>query len=109
VKIQAVKGWPRPQHKTDVRAFLGTTSYYRKFIPNYAEISKPLTALTGKHAMYEWNHDCQEAFELFKDALVRSPVLAYPDFSLTYLLDTDASDVGTGAVCYLRYRMEKSE
>ena len=91
-KIKAVEKWPRPQHKIDVRAFLETTSYYRKFIPNYAEISKPLTALTGKHALYEWNQECQRAFELLKDSLIKSPVLAYPDFSLTYLLDTDASE-----------------
>ena len=62
-KISAVKDWPTPRHKRDVRAFLGTCGYYRRFIHHYAEISRPLSQLSSKHAKYEWTEECQTAFD----------------------------------------------
>jgi hypothetical protein len=97
-KIEAVKSWPVPQHKTDVRAFLGTTGYYRKFIPGYAELAKPLAKLTGKLELFRWTPECQSAFDKLKETLSSAPILTYPDYSLPFVLDTDASDVSTGAV-----------
>jgi len=97
-KISAVKQWPIPKHKKDVRAFLGTCGYYRRFIHHYAEISRPLSQLSSKHAKFEWNEECKVAFEQLKTCLTTAPILAYPDHSLPFILDTDASQVGTGAV-----------
>jgi transposase InsO family protein len=106
-KVDAVKNWPRPQHKKDVRAFLGLTSYYRKFIQSYAEKSKPLTQLTTKHAPFYWQEDHQRSFELLKDSLIQAPVLKYPDFTKSFILDTDASDLAVGAV--LGQRQDEGE
>ena len=97
-KVEAVKEWPRPQHITDVRSFLGTTGYYRKYIAGYAEIAKPLHHLLGKNVKFKWSTDCQVAMEKLQGALVNSPILSYPDFSLDFVLDTDASNHAVGAV-----------
>lgn len=76
-KIQAVKEFPRPKTKTDVRAFLGLGGYYRKFIPNYAEIAAPLADLTRKAAprVILWTDQCSKAFVELKDRLCSLPVL----------------------------------
>ena len=99
-KIEAVKNWPTPTHARDLRAFLGTCSYYRRYVPGYSEVARPLNQQTGKHnkGKLRWNDHCQRAFEELKEILISAPILSYPDFSLPYILDTDASDVGTGAV-----------
>ena len=97
-KVTAVKEWPVPRHKKDVRAFLGTCGYYRRFIHNYSDISRPLSQLSSKHARFEWTEKCKLAFQELKERLTSAPILAYPNHSLPFLLDTDASGVGTGAV-----------
>ena len=97
-KVQTVRDWPVPRHKSDVRAFLGTCGYYRRFISNYSEISRPLTQLSSTHAQFHWDDSCQHAFETLKQCLMSAPILAYPDYTLPFVLDTDASDVGCGAV-----------
>ena len=106
-KSDAVEGWPVPKTVKDVRSFLGFTGYYRRFIPRYASIARPLFELLGgkrkpgKHAPagpFKWTGDCQEAFENLKRTLTSAPVLAYPDFSKAFILQTDASLEGFGAV-----------
>ena len=97
-KVTAMKDWPQPKHKRDVQAFLGTTGYYRRFVPGYAEVSKPLTVLTQSGAKFEWTAKCTEAFDALKHALSQAPVLAYPMFQLPFILDTDASNIACGAV-----------
>ena len=57
-KVMVVQNWPRPRHRTDFSAFLGTKEYYRQFIPNYAELSKPLAKLTSKNETFQWTDDC---------------------------------------------------
>ena len=93
-----VQNWPRPRHQTYVRAFLGMTGYYRRFIIHCAELSKPLAKITLKNETFIWMEDCDRAFNELKEALKKSPVLAYLDFNLPFILDTDISNVGTGAV-----------
>ena len=97
-KVEAVCTWPVPQHPTDLRAFLGTCSYYRRFVPGYAELARPLNVIVSKYATFIWSPKCQMAFERLKETLTEAPILAYPDFTLVFILDTDASAVGTGAV-----------
>ncbi len=97
-KIEAVKSWPVPQNVSQVRSFLGTCSYYRKFIRGYANIAKPLHVLTEKNRLFTWSTEAQEAFEILKAALVSSPILAYPNPEGQFILDTDASNHGIGAV-----------
>ena len=91
-KVETVKHWPVPANVTELRSFLGLCSYYRRYIKNFAAIAKCLHSLTemGKH--YVWNQDCQEAFDTSKRHLTSAPVLAHPDFSNSFVLDTDASN-----------------
>ena len=97
-KIQAVKMWPRPETTHDVRSFVGFCSCYGRFIPKFAEISKPLHKLTEKGQAFVWTKACDTAFETLKNKLVAPPILAHPDFSKAFVLDTDASDQAIGAV-----------
>ena len=97
-KVEAVLEWPSPSNLTEVRSFLGTCSYYRKFIPCFADIACPLTNLTKKGVKFVWSSACQEAFETLKQRLVSAPVLAYPTREGQFILDTDASAMAIGAV-----------
>ena len=81
-----------------IKQFLGLTGYYRKFVPRFADISRPLTTLTKKDAKFEWTSACQKSFELLKEALCGEPVLKYADTSKPYTLYTDASKYGWAGV-----------
>ncbi len=99
-KVEAVRAAPRPSTKTKVRAFLRLVGYYRCFIPNYSSLAAPLTDLTrkGQPEWVIWSPETEEAFHQIKRALTEEPVLRAPDFSCPFLLQTDASDAGLGAV-----------
>ncbi|XP_075732486.1 uncharacterized protein LOC142775054 [Rhipicephalus microplus] len=96
-KIQAA---PAPKTKRQVRAFLGLTSYYREFIPNYAEISAPLTELIkkGESNLVKWTTTHEKAFAKLKECISNPPVLRLPDLTKEFILRTDASDTSLGAV-----------
>jgi len=81
-----------------VRTFLGLCSFYRKLIPKFAEIAKPLTMLTRKDQKFTWGLSQQVAFEELKNRLCTTPVLAYPNFELPITLTTDASKVAVAAI-----------
>ncbi|XP_064470265.1 uncharacterized protein LOC135385018 [Ornithodoros turicata] len=91
---------PRPKTKKQMRSFLGLAGYYRDFVPNYATLASPLTDLTKKRAnnIIEWTEAHQIAFDALKHALSEPPILRAPDFNKPFVLRTDASDVGLGAV-----------
>ena len=97
-KISAIKEYPVPRSIKDVRAFLGLANYYRKFVKGFAKIAGPLHDLTKKGLKFQWNESCQCAFDALKTALTQAPILAHPDFTLEFILATDASDVGLGYV-----------
>jgi hypothetical protein len=97
-KIQAVKEWETPENAKQLRSFLGLAGYYRKFIQHYGLISKPLTDLLKKHSQFIWTPQHQHCFDTLKHALITSPVLSLPDFSKPFIIETDASDKGIGAV-----------
>ncbi|XP_075768775.1 uncharacterized protein LOC142821515 isoform X2 [Pelodiscus sinensis] len=99
-KVQAVREHPTPTTKRKVRQFLGLAGYYRRFIPNFSSVAAPLTDLTrkGQPERVRWTAACDDAFQELKDRLVRAPVLAQPDFNKPFTLQTDASEVGLGAV-----------
>lgn len=96
-KISAIVEWPVPKSVKDLRSFLGLSGYYRKFIRHYALLSKPLTELLKKGS-FVWNESAQQAFTILKKALSTSPVLAVPNFSEIFIVETDASQYGIGAV-----------
>lgn len=93
-----MQNWPAPQSTKDLRSFLGLAGYYRKFVKNFGIISKPLTNLLKKHEQFIWTSVHEEAFNALKSALVSAPVLALPDFTQQFIVETDASDKGVGAV-----------
>ena len=99
-KTEVVKDYPHPVDVTGLRRFLGLASYYRRFVPGFASIAAPLHALTKKNAVYQWSTECEIAFTQLKELLTSSPVLAYPRFGPghSFILETDASIVGLGAV-----------
>ena len=97
-KIEVMKSWPIPSNKEDVSSFLGLASYYRRFVDNFAITAEPLNRLTRKNVIFQWDADCEEAFLRLREALINPPVLAYPDFAEKFILTTDASGVGIGAV-----------
>ena len=97
-KLEIVQNWPTPSNVSDVRSFLGFCSYYRRFVEGFAAIAKPLHKLTEKNKKYDWSHECNEAFLKLKMCLTTAPVLAHPDFTKPFILDTDASGTAIGAV-----------
>ena len=93
-KTDRIAAWPTPQTVQEVMKFLGLASYYRRFIRKFAEIARPLHRLTEKGRPFKWTTECDTAFAELKLRLCSTPVLTYPDFSLPFILDTDASQHG---------------
>ena len=90
-KLACIKEMPPPKTPKEVKQFLGLVGYYRKFIPRFSDMARPLNALTRKDIPFEWTPICQESFELLKTSLMTEPVLTYPDPNHPYVLFTDAS------------------
>ena len=97
-KLDSIKHMPAPNSAKEIKQFLGLTGYYRKFVPRFADISRPLTTLTQEDAKFEWTSACQKSFELLKEALCGEPVLKYADTNKPYTLYTDASKYGWAGV-----------
>ena len=97
-KIEAVNNITSPRNIKDIRSFLGLAGYYRKFIPGFSSIAMPLLQLTQKAAQFNWTDAREQEFQRLKHLLCSAPILAYPDFSQAFILQTDASDYGVGAV-----------
>ena len=99
-KLSAIQDAPRPVTKKQLRSFLGLTGYYRKFIPNYAAIAVPLTDKTKKKEpnRIEWGPNEELAFQTLKSRVISSPILHLPDCTKSFILRTDASNKGMGAV-----------
>ncbi|KAL5606238.1 uncharacterized protein BROUX77_003431 [Berkeleyomyces rouxiae] len=97
-KVQAVKDWPVPSSKKELRGFLGFANFYRPFIKNFAEVAVPLTSLTGHLVPFVWSPECQAAFSSLKDLFCASPVLRLFDHSLPTTVEADSSGYSTGAV-----------
>lgn len=110
-KIECIQKYPEPTNLRELRAFLGLSGYYRRFVKNYAETAKPLTKLLrgedghrqvsknqSKNFPIKFDDDARTAFQTLKDILSSDDVLAFPNFDLPFILTTDASDKALGAV-----------
>ncbi|PIK33572.1 hypothetical protein BSL78_29612 [Apostichopus japonicus] len=99
-KVEAIYKFPVPSNKKELMRFLGMTGFYRKFCPNFADVASPLTSLLAKKVKFLWSECCQTAFENLKLILISEPVLAAPNFKISFSMTIDASDVGVGAVLF---------
>ena len=111
-KVEAVTKWPTPKTVYDVRSFLGFVGYYRRFIKDFSKIAKPIREVitglenqskrTAKKTVIEWTEAADSAFEHLKKLYTSTPILAYPDYQVPFVLHTDSSAEGLGAVLYQR-------
>ncbi|KAL4281717.1 hypothetical protein GQ457_03G008900 [Hibiscus cannabinus] len=97
-KVAAIQAWPAPTNVKEVRAFLGLAGYYHRFIQGFATLAAPLSDMLRKAGTFEWTQPAQAAFEVLKQKLCATPVLGLPDFTKEFIIETDASRVGIGAV-----------
>lgn len=97
-KVSIISKWPVPMNASEVRSFVGICSYNRRFIKGFSSIAKSLFKLTEKGREFKWSNECQAAFEQLKRCLTTAPILCHPDFSLPFVVDTDSSQSGLGAV-----------
>ena len=96
--VDAVCGWREPTNRREVQQFLGLSNYYRRFVPDFSTIAAPLTRLTSKEVPFVWNLDAEQSFDRLKEELSTAPILAFPKEVGEFILDTDASGIGVGAV-----------
>ena len=97
-KVAAVMDWKQPKSVTEVRSFLGLAGYYRRFIQNFSTIAIPLTSLTKKDKKFIWDEKCEVSFQTLKNCLTTAPVLTLPQGIKGFVIYTDASNQGYGAV-----------
>lgn len=97
-KIVAVENFPTPRNPKNIKQFLGLAGYYRRFIPNFSKVAKPLTDLLKKTATFKWDLPQARSFDALKKALITQPILQFPDFTMEFNLTTDASGHAIGGV-----------
>jgi hypothetical protein len=97
-KIRDILNWEPPKSVHQVQSFLGLVGYYRRSIPNFSKISKPITKLLKKGTKYVWSKECDEDFQTLKELLTTLPVLAQPDIAKPFDVYCDASSTGLGCV-----------
>ena len=106
-KLEAIRTMPHPKSPKEVKQFLGLIGYYRKFIPRFSDLSRPLTHLTRHDAKFEWDQQCQKSFDHLRELLMQYPILRYPDPKKGYTVFTDASGIGWSGVLTQEYPDEK--
>jgi hypothetical protein len=97
-KVQEVMNWKPPTTVRQIRSFLGLAGYYRRFIPDFSRIAKPITELLKKESKFVWGQKCEDAFHALRQHLTTTPVLAQPDSSKPFDVYCDASGTGLGCV-----------
>jgi hypothetical protein len=97
-KVKDILEWKPPTTVHQVRSFLGLAGYYRRFIPDFSKLVKPITSLLKNDIKFNWSSKCNEAFEQLKTLLTTAPVLAQPDITKPFDVYCDASGSGLGCV-----------
>ena len=100
-KTRAISNLPAPHNVKQVQKLLGMLNWHRSHIPNFATLAAPLYHLLNKNIKFEWSKSCERSFQLLKDAMVKAPILGFPDYEdihQSYELTTDSSKIGHGAV-----------
>jgi len=97
-KVEAVQSFPVPTNLRGSRSFIGLTSYYRQFVPNFSRIASPITSLTQKDKIFEWGESQQRAFQELKDLLTKAPILQHFTPKRDTIIQTDALHFGWGFI-----------
>ena len=97
-KLDSIHNMPKPRSPKEIKQFLGLTGYYRKFVPRFSDMARPLTKLLAHDCEFKWTNQCDISFQMLKDTLCSAPILKYPDTSKPYTLYTDASKYGWAGV-----------
>ena len=98
--IEAILEFPVPKNKKEAMRFVGMIGYFRRFIPNFSDIAAPITALFKKNVVFNFDGECMDSFNKLKSVIINRPVLYPPNFSESFSLTIDASDLGVGAVLF---------
>ena len=91
LRNNSICNMPKPRSPKEIKQFLGLTGYYRKFVPQFSDMARPLTKLLAHECEFVWNKQCNISFQMLKDTLCSAPILKYPDTTKPYMLYTDAS------------------
>jgi len=102
VKLRAIEEFPEPKNEHEARRFMGLASFFRCFVPKFAEKARPITELTRKGTKFKWGHEQQSAFEQIKLDLLSEPVLQLFDATRPTELHTDASCNGLAGMLLQR-------
>ena len=108
-KLESIRKMPAPRTAKEVKQFLGLIGYYRKFVPRFADISRPSTKLTHHNVVFEWTDQCSKAFNDLRELLMEYPILRYPDPKQGYILYTDASGIGWSGVLTQEHMDDKGK
>ena len=108
-KLESIRKMPAPRTAKEVKQFLGLIGYYQKFVPHFADISRPLTKLTRHNVTFEWTDQCAKAFNHLHELLMEYPILRYPNPTQGYILYTDASGIGWSGVLTQEHLDEKGK
>lgn len=106
-KVKAVEEWPQPHSRVQLQRFLGFANFYRRFIRGYSTLAAPLTALTSTKVRFRWSPEAARAFADLKQRFTTAPILIQPDPSRQFVVETDASEVGVGAILSQRSALDQ--
>jgi len=101
-KVNRVLSWLEPKNVKDVRKFLGLANYYKRFIKDFAQVTRPMNMLTRKDVKWVWGESQQKAFEKLKGVFTTKPVLAAPDLDKEFRIEADASNYATRGILSMK-------
>ncbi|KAL0539902.1 hypothetical protein IC582_024123 [Cucumis melo] len=99
-KIAAIRDWAMSKSVSELRFFLELANYYRQFVEGISKRASPLTELLKKDVHWNWNPECQAAFDVLKQAMMEGPLLGIADVTKPFEVETDASDYALGGVLF---------